>query len=247
MADIPPHRPSSPSSSSFDKTSETEALSSKPLPGPSSSRASVPPSEPRNPSRTSFSQLDVGADRPARLQMIVALILGLVLVAIPLYLWRRPRAESIAATGSADAGVDPNAAGAPTTTAPANDEGKPTIGEAKSILCQDPGPKKTAPEQCDHVADVEKAFAKAIEDTASCVPRDAGGGTIQYVADVSFKRKALNVATPKDGRTMKNAKVVSACQSAVKSKLQSLSLDAVQHAHARYKIAITASYPGTVK
>jgi hypothetical protein len=178
--------------------------------------------------------------------MIVALILGLVLVAIPLYLWRRPRAESISATGSADSGVDPNAAGAPTTTAPPSED-KPTIGEVKSILCQDPGPKKTAPEQCDHIADVEKAFAKAIEDTASCVPKDAGGGTIQYVADVSFKRKALNVATPKEGRTMKNAKVVSACQSAVKSKLQALSLDAIQHAHARYKIAITAGYPGSVK
>jgi hypothetical protein len=103
------------------------------------------------------------------------------------------------------------------------------------------------PGECDHVTDVEKAFAKAIEDTASCVPKDAGGGTIQFVADVSFKRKALNVTTPKDARTMKNAKVVSACQSAVKSKLQALSLDPIQHAHARYKIAITASYPGTVK
>lgn len=237
-----------PSSSSFDKTTETEALSSKLLPAPSSSRASVPPSEPRSASRASFSQVDLSADRPARLQMLVALVLGLVLVAIPLYLWRRPRAESIAATGSADAGVDPNAAAAPTTSASPADEGKPTLGEPKSIMCQDPGPKKTAPEQCDRLADVEKAFAKAIEDTAaSCIPKDAGGGTIQFVADVSFKRKALNVSTPKDGRTMKNGKVVSACQSAVKSRLQAVSLDAVQHAHARYKIAITASYPGTVK
>ena len=64
---------------------------------------------------------------------------------------------------------------------------------------------------------------------------------------MSFKRKALNVATPKEGRTMKNAKVIAACQSAVKSKLQSLSLDPIQHAHARYKIAITATYPGAVK
>ena len=239
----------------FDKTTETEALSSsKHLdPGasapqrPSASRASVPPSEPRSTSRASFSQVDLSADRPARLQMIVALVLGLVLVAIPLYLWRRPRAESISATGSADAGVDPNAAAA-STTAPPIDESKPTVGEPKSILCQDPGTKKTPPEQCDHLADVEKAFAKAIEDTAVvCVPKDAGGGTIQFVADVSFKRHALNVSTPKEGRTMKNGKVVSACQSAVKSRLQAVSLESVQHAHARYKIAITASYPGTVK
>jgi hypothetical protein len=239
----------------FDKTTETEALSSSKhldpaasaAPRPSASRASVPPSEPRSTSRASFSQVDLSADRPARLQMIVALVLGLVLVAIPLYLWRRPRAESISATGSADGGVDPNAAAA-STTAPAIDESKPTVGEAKSILCQDPGPKKTSPEQCDHLADVEKAFAKAIEDTAVvCVPKDAGGGTIQFVADVSFKRHALNVSTPKEGRTMKNGKVVSACQSMVKSRLQAVSLESVQHAHARYKIAITASYPGTVK
>jgi len=172
--------------------------------------------------------------------MIVALILGLVLVAIPLYLWRRPRADSIAAATSADAGVDP-ASTAPATLPPV-DDGKPTLGEAKSILCQDPGPKKTAPEQCDHVVDVEKAFAKAIEETASCVPKEAGGGTIQYVADVSFKRKALNVATPKEARTMKNTKVIAACQLAVKAKLGALSLDAIAHGHARYKIAITATY-----
>jgi hypothetical protein len=242
-------RPSASSSAAFDKfdkTTETEALSSKPLPGPSSSRASVPPSEPRPTSRGSFSQLDLSADRPARLQMIVALVLGLVLVAIPLYLWRRPRAESITATGAADSGVDPNAAAAPTTAALV-DEGKPSVGEPKIVLCQDPGPKKTAPDQCDHIVDVEKAFAKAIEDAAPCVPKDAGGGTIQFVVDVSFKRKALNVATPKEGRTMKNAKIVTSCQTAVKSKLQALSLDAVPHTHARYKFAITASYPGSVK
>ena len=215
-------------------------------PAQSPSRASVPPSEPRSTSRASFSQLDVAADRPARLQMIVALLLGLVLVAIPLYLWRRPRAESIAASGTNDAGIDPNAAAAvPVTTT--DGDAKPTLGEAKSILCQDPGPKKTAPEQCDHVVEVEKALAKAIEESASCAPKSEGGGTIQYVADVSFKRKAIGVATPKDSRTMKSAKVVSACQSAVRSKLQALSLDNVNHVHARYKIAVTASYPGAVK
>jgi hypothetical protein len=230
------------------RASETQQTSPPPNVAPppsqvSPSRASVPPSEPRSTSRASFSQIDLQGDRPARLQMIVALLLGLVLVAIPLYLWRRPRAESIAATGSADAGTDP---APPAATTPA-DDAKPTLGEPKSVLCQDPGPKKTAPEQCDHVVEVEKAFAKAIEESASCVPKDAGGGTIQYIADVSFKKKALNVAVPKEGRTFKNAKVVSACHAAVKSKLQSLSLDPIAHTHARYKIAITASYPGSVK
>lgn len=228
------------------RPSANETQQTPPPPNVSPSRASVPPSEPRSTSRGSFSQIDLVGERPARLQMIVALVLVLVLVAIPLYLWRRPRAESIAATGTADAGADPSSANAAPVTAPA-DEGKPSIGEAKSILCQDPGPKKTAPADCDRLVEVEKAFAKAIEDSASCVPKDAGGGTIQYVADVSFKKKAVNVATPKDARTFKNAKVVAACHAAVKSKLQSLALDPITHAHARYKIAITASYSGTVK
>jgi hypothetical protein len=247
MADSSPdHRNVRRGSSSGSLSDATQQTAPPSMVSPSSSRASVPPSEPRSTSRASFSQLDMSADRPARLQMIVALILGLVLVAIPLYLWRRPRAESIAASNSVDAGVDPASTGAAAPSV-VPDETKPTLGEAKSILCQDPGPKKTAPEQCDHVVEVEKAFAKAIEESASCVPKDAGGGTIQYVADVSFKRKALNVATPKDGRTMKNTKVTTACQAAVKSKLQALSLETVGHAHARYKIAITASYPGAVK
>jgi hypothetical protein len=179
--------------------------------------------------------------------MIVALILGLVLVAIPLYLWRRPRAESIATVSSTDAGADPTVTGTPVTSAATIDDAKPTLGDPRSLLCQDPGPKKTAPEQCDHLVEVEKALAKAIEDTASCVPKDAGGGTVQYVADVSFKRKAVGVSTPKDARSMRNAKVVAACQSAVKSKLQSLPLESMPHAHARYKVAITATYAGAVK
>ena len=214
-------------------------------PGPSSSRASVPPSEPRS-TRGSFGQLDLAAaaaDRPARLQMIVALILGLVLVAIPLYLWRRPRADAVSVSGAGDAGAPPAAAAPP---APALDD-KPTTSDVKVLLCQDPGPKKTTPDQCDHLVDVEKALAKAIEESASCIAKDVGGGTIVYVADVSFKRKALHVATPKEGRSMKNVKAISGCQLAVKARLQALSLDTITHAHTRYKISMTATYPGAVK
>lgn len=214
--------------------------------GPSSSRLSVPPSEPRA-SRASLSNLESQIDSPARLQMIVALILGLVLVAIPLYLWRRPRAESIAVsrTGAGDAG-----ASLLTTTPPpsnANDESRLALSDARVQSCQDPGPKKTAPADCDHLPDFEKAFAKAIDESATCLPKDVGGGTIQYVADVSFKKKSIAVVAPKDGRTVKNAKAAGACAAAVKGKLSVLALDAMTHQHARYKIAITATYPGAVK
>jgi hypothetical protein len=212
--------------------------------GPTSSRASVPPSEPRS-SRGSFGALDAQVDRPARLQMIVALILGLVLVAIPLYLWRRPRAESIAVnTGATDAGALP----AVTAAATPSTEEKLVIGDAKILSCHDPGPKKTAPEQCDHVVELEKAFAKAIEESSSCVAREAGGGTIIYVADITFKRKGgVTMATPREGRTLKSPKVAGACEKAVKNRLSNVSLEPMKHEHARYRMSITASYPGSVK
>jgi hypothetical protein len=200
------------------------------------SRVSVPPSEPR-PSRASFSALDAQIDRPARLQMIIALILGLVLVAIPLYLWRRPRAESIAVTPQ-EAGVEPP---------PAPPEEKVIVGESHLLSCHDPGTKKTPPNECDRLQDFEKAMAKAIEENASCVPRDQGGGTIVYVADVTIKpRRAMLLVTPKEGRTFKNTKVIAGCQMAVKNKLSAAPIEG-EHQHTRYRISITATYPGSVK
>jgi hypothetical protein len=225
-----PTKPSSPSSPSGPDTTR------------SVSRMSVPPSEPR-PSRGSLSVIDAQIDRPARLQLIVALLLALVLVAIPLYLWRRPRAESIAVTAPSDAGAAP----VDTIGGSSPPEEKVTVTEPKLLSCHDPGPKKTPTEQCDRLAEVEKALAKAVEEAASCVPKDAGGGAVPYVAELHFKKKTISVTSPKDGRTFKNAKVAGACAMAVKAKLPSTLLDGLKHEHQRYRIGVTATYPGAVK
>ena len=213
---------------------------------PSPSRATVPPSEPR-PSRVSFDAFDANVDRPARIQMIIALVLGLVLVGIPLYLWRRPRAESISATiGVADAGA--NNAATTGAAAPASSDDKVQIADPKIIACNDPGPKKTAPEQCDHVAEIEKPFAKAIEDSASCVGKSDGGGTIVFVMDTTLKKKSLELKTPSSGRTLKSSKVATVCEKAVRAKLATtINFDPPKHDHARYRVQLTATYPGAVK
>jgi hypothetical protein len=176
--------------------------------------------------------------------MIVALILVLALVAIPLYLWRRPRAESISVSGgAADASALPPVTGAQAS----GSEDKVVIGEAKILSCHDPGPKKTPPEQCDHVVELEKAFAKAIEETNGCVSKEAGGGTIIYLAEVTFKKKSAVVSTPKEGRTLKSPRVATTCEKAVRGRLGNLPFDTIRHDHARYRVSITASYPGAVK
>ena len=170
--------------------------------------------------------------------MIVALVLGLVLVAIPLYLWRRPRNESLPVATSTEAGVEPSAL---PSLPPADD--KLVIADAKVVACHDPGPKKTSADQCDHVVELEKALAKAIEDSASCMPKEAGGGSITFLADVSFKKRERFVIVPKDGSTVKSAKAVKACEAQVKAKLKDASLDNAKHDHQRYKVQIVAVYP----
>lgn len=217
---------------------------SSPLRGPSASRATVPPNS--TPSRASFDAFDANVDRPARIQMIVALILGLVLVAIPLYLWRRPRTESIQASiGFTDAGaLPPVTTGSPAATTPDGVQ----LADPRIVSCHDPGPKKTPPEQCDHVPEIEKPFAQAIQDSAACVAKTDGGGTIVYLLDVTLKAKKLDVKTPRDGRSLKNPKVATACEKAVKAKLATtIGYDAPKHDHARYRVSITATYPGSVK
>jgi hypothetical protein len=207
-----------------------------------------PPSDPQ-PSVLSRGVDLAAADRPVRIQLFVALLLGLVLVATGLYLWRRPRA-TLEASDPADATTRAAPAEAP-QAAVAPDAGAPSTGvvttEPRILACQDRGPKKTPVEQCDHVTPIEQAFEHAVETSSACVPAAAGGGTISYLVDVSFLHKRIGLHLPKEGRSMKNAKAVSACGAAVKQALEGVQLDGLTHAHGRYKISITATYPGALK
>jgi hypothetical protein len=220
------------------------------------SHPSHPPSDPQPSILRPAGDLAASAsDRPVRVQLFVALLLGLVLVATGLYLWRRPRstpdtsseeeARALATAALlADAGTTASSSGVADAGAAASSV---TTSEPQTIACQDRGPKHTPAEQCDHLAPVEQALTKAIEQTASCVPPSAGGGTIQYLADVSFLHKRISVKVPKTGHSMRNAKALVACGSAVKQALDAVSVDSLQHTHARYKIAVTATYPGPIK
>jgi hypothetical protein len=214
------------------------------------------------------SGLDLGgADRPGRLQLAAALLLGLVLVAAGLYMWRRPR--------STDSQADDTAAASPSAAASLGDAGiivsastveagAPSgvvLTEPRVLACQDKGSKRTAPDACDRLAPVEKALTDAISQAASCVQSaqampsgqagqagQAGGGgaggTIEYVADVSFSRHKVGVSLPRAGRSVHDKKVIRSCASAVRSALSGMALDGVDHQHARYKIAVTATYKG---
>jgi hypothetical protein len=211
---------------------------------------SHPPSDP-HPGLARASGVLAAEDRPVRTQLIAALLLGLVLVASGLYLWRRPHsdAESAASepSSSSSAEVAPviSDAGLLAIAPEAGTSGPVSVSDARTLACQDRGSKKTAPDQCDRLTPVEQALSSAINQAATCVPGAAGGGTIEYVADVSFSRHRVNVILPRAGRSVHDRKAIRACSMAVRGALQGVALEGMEHQHARYKIAVTATYRGS--
>lgn len=211
---------------------------------------SHPPSEP-HPALARVGNLFAGEERPVRVQLVAALLLGLVLVASGLYLWRRPRsadassADPAAATAGSGATDDAGAFAAVPVVADAGGGAPVSLSDPRVLACHDRGSKKTAPDQCDHISRVEQALTTAITQAATCVPSAAGGGTIEYVADVSFSRHKVSVSLPRAGRSVRDVKVLRACSTAVRGALAGVPLDGVDHQHARYKIAVTATYRGS--
>jgi hypothetical protein len=222
-------------------------LSPAPRPMPDSREPSHPPSDPHP---ALVRGLFAVEERPMRVQLIAALVLGLVLVGTGLFLWRRPHvpAEAQAAAEAASASASAALAQAVITPGPsasAAPVGPVALSEPRVVACHDRGSKKTAPDQCDHVAPVEKALEDAIRKAATCVPTDSTSGTIEYVADVSFSRHKVLLTLPRGGRSLSDKKVLHACSSAIRSTMQDLSLDGIDHQHARYSIAVTATYRGS--
>jgi hypothetical protein len=216
---------------------------------------SLPPSEPRPSSRPRF---DLG-ERPLRAQLVAALVLGLAVVSIPLYLWRRPKTEAEPSRDKApvaSSSVDVKAATAllplDTKAAPR----APSLSEMRVLSCGDAkrGKGESRAERaslqstsCDRPDGFDKLFAKAIADSASCVP-EGNGGSIAYRADLGFSRKKnpIHVSAPKDGRSLKSGKIASACLHEIRKKLDGTALD-MRHDHPRYRLEIVATYPGAVK
>jgi len=214
---------------------------------------SFPPSDPRQPAigplapRSGRDEF-IGGDRPARTALLGAAVFGLVLIASGVVLWRRQH-------GPVDGGPDESVAGA--SSASISDDAGPaspalevrppspvTLSDARVLGCHDKGRGTTLPDECDHVTPVEQALARVITQASTCVPESGSGGTIEYVADVSFTRHKVRVALPRAGRSLQDRKVLHACAAAVRVGLQSTPLDGIEHKHARYSISVTATYRG---
>lgn len=178
-----------------------------------------------------------------RVQIIIALVAGLILVAVPLYLWRRPQPESLKSAEAAtvvDAGfVSLDASIADAGPPPAEDGIE--LSAFKTIRCQDPGPGKTPPDRCDHIAYFEDAIARAIRESRACAPPADSSYQISYVFEMHFAKKTTKLYLGKSTTLPRGkASEVLAC---VQRAMPTPEWDGIRHAHAKYVIHVMATYP----
>jgi len=218
---------------------------------PSPMNSSGPGSREPSSSIASSRTLTLGGrvQRDVRLQAALALVVGIAVVAVPLFIWGRNKKHG-------------SAGEAPSTSTSVEDGGTPTVsfgdagasvavdaggrlvsfGEPKYLRCQDPGPNKTTPEKCDHLGPVEELVTKAIaERGATCIPPLANAQTVSFVVDVSFKRKKMKIKDGKDGSTMPAAtrKRMVTC---IEKGLGAPNWDTLGHAHQRYVFQFLATF-----
>jgi hypothetical protein len=189
-----------------------------------------------------------------RVQLIIALVAGLVLVAVPLYLWRRPKGAKVETVDGGidaavvDAGPPPDAATNLLATAldgSSVSSGDIALDKVKILKCQRPGPGKTTPDMCDHQPFFEDALVKAVLENVSCAPKAAKGGSVSFAMKIDYKKKSFHVWAGRSGtiRHKRAAPVIECISRAIPTP----NWESLAHQYTVYTIAVQATYPPNEK
>jgi hypothetical protein len=203
-------------------------------------------SEPR-PRRLGTGGSPGGGERLFRTQIVIAFILGTTILAVLLYLWRRPSAAEHDAHETApppSASVAPLPAIVRTKVTPKEAPPPPRvkIGAAQHLKCG-ASPKLFAGESslCDSLPFFEQALAKAIDEKVDCAPKAKEEGSINFVMVVDFRTHDVRLYPGRSGSFRgKQAKGTAEC---VKKALPAPTWDTIVHQYRYYMFAVLATYP----
>lgn len=209
------------------------------------------PSRPSLPSEPGLRRLGVGGsggggDRPFRAQLIVALVVGLVLLAVPLYLWRRPSGtENAPADGGAPADAAPLPAGSAQPSAAVADAAAQServkLGNVQRVKCGASARGGQEGGLCDRLPFFEEQLTRAIRDNVDCAPKTGKEGSINYVLTVDFTARKVHVFPGQSGSWKgPAARKAAAC---VKRALSAPDWASLQHQYKHYSLAVLATYP----
>lgn len=190
-----------------------------------------------------------GGDRPLRAQVIVALVCVAMLIAVPLYLWRRPsmKATSSQALASASASGGMQAAlKAPAAAAAAAAAAAPTprltLGAVQKVRCgATPSASQSEGTLCDTLGPFEEALKKAVLTSEDCAPKAKTKGSINFVLTIDFAHKKLHVFPGASGDW--HGKVARRATSCVNNAVKIADWN-VPHQYRHYAIAVLATYAG---
>jgi hypothetical protein len=200
------------------------------------------PSQPSS-RRHSLRRMSHGsADKPIRSQLVVTLAVGLLLLAVPLYLLRRPDstpdprdvAQTTRALGFGGVIRDELDAGAHPSDV--------VLGPLQRVRCG-ASAAQTSGEGglCDNLPLLEAALRQAIVGNVDCVARGGKEGSINYVLEADFTQNRLNVFAGKSGQ-WRGARARKAVSCVLRS-LPPLGWTELPHQHQYYAIAMLATYP----
>lgn len=189
-----------------------------------------------------------GGTRLLRTQLAIAFILGTTILAVLLYLMRRPSAVEHDAR---DAPAEPSASAVPaaptivrTPVAPKEKPPVPRvkIGAVQHVKCG-ASPKFLSSESslCDSLPFFEQALIKAIDEKVDCAPKAKEEGSINYVMIVNFRTHDFRVYPGRSGSWRgKQAKQAAEC---IKHALPAPTWDSLIHQYRYYVFAVLATYP----
>ncbi len=203
------------------------------------------PSEPHS-RRLGTGSSSGGGERLLRTQLVIAVVLGFTILAVLLYLWRRPSGtehERHAAVAAASA-----SATAPITNIVRTKVEPPrkvvplvTLGTVEHVQCGSSARLSGEGNLCDTLPFFEQMLSKAITDSVDCAPKLKEESRLNYVLSVDFRKKDVHLYAGRSGTLRgKKAKATIAC---VKRALTAPTWETVTHQYRHYLIAILATYP----
>jgi hypothetical protein len=182
---------------------------------------------------------------------VLGLLALLVLVALPVYLLRRPkptkpaaieplpRAETSSATYLPEAGV----LAAPLVVPEPTASKRIVLADPKTARCTPKGGGRVTTERCDRVTPFEDALTRAIRDNVACAPPAAGPYTVSFVLSLDFDKKSLHLWAGRSGSMKKrSAGDLIRC---VEHAIVPPDWETVAHQHQKYDVNLIAAYPGS--
>jgi hypothetical protein len=186
-------------------------------------------------------------DRPLRAQLVVAGVVVVIMIAVPLYLLRRPSGGTpSAASASASAGAAhlPPApvavdAGA---VAPAKPAERVRLAPPQRVKCG-AGAANARVEGglCDSLPSIEQGLATAIKASVDCAPKRKEEGSINFVVSIDFNQRRFHVFPGASGSWRgPQARKATDC---VNRAFPNPDWGAIAHQYRYYWVAMLATYP----